>query len=174
MYVLKFSFLSLFLNLCIFLFSANSFCQTNAYLVIEKPGTSNRHLYKTNDVITLKLKEETIYLTGAIDLLLDSGMVIDGHAVRLSEIEKIKIRRKGELIPKVIGLSYKLPIAGILLMFFEGASAKMQNESPLVEENTMVIAGGLIGAGFLLGTIKHKNMKLGKKYRAKIVRFDFN
>jgi hypothetical protein len=142
--------------------------------VVEKPGTANRHLFKTGDEITLKVKSESVYLTGAIELLLDSSMVVEGHALRLSEIEKIKLRRKGELMPKIVGLSYKLPIAGILLMLFEGASAEMQNESPLVEENTMVIAGGLIGAGILLGTVKNKNMNLTKKYIIKIVRFNFN
>lgn len=161
-----------FLLFCFLWLSVDSFCQSNAYLVVEKPGTPNRQLYKTGDAITLKLKSETIYLTGTIELLLDSSMVVEGHALRLSEIEKIKFKRQGELMPKVIGLSYKLPVAGILLMFFEGATAKMQGENPLVEENTMIIAGGFIGAGILLGTVKNKNMKLDKKYRAKVVRFD--
>ncbi|MBT8196281.1 MAG: hypothetical protein HKO56_05680 [Bacteroidia bacterium] len=172
MYALKFNFLFVFLFNCLFFFSAISYCQTHAYLVVEKPGTSNRQLYKTGDDISLKLKSESVYLTGTIELLLDSSMVVEGHAIRLSEIAKIKHRRTGELMPKVVGLSYKLPIAGVLLMLFEGASAEMQGESPLVEENTMVISGALISGGLLLGTVRNKNMHLGKKYRARIVRFD--
>ena len=170
MYVLKYRFLNLFF--CLFFFSANLFCQSFEYLVIEKPGTSKRYVYIKGDEIKLKLLNESVYLSGNIELFLDSSLVIDGHSIKLSEIEQIKRNRAGEFMPKAISLSYKLPVAGILLMLFEGISAELQNETPLVEENTMVIAGALIAGGILLRTLVHNNIKLNGKYKARIVKIE--
>lgn len=172
MFVLKYKFLKLFFFFCLILFSADSFCQSYEYLVIEKPGTSKRYVFTRGDLIKLKTTGESVHLSGKIELLLDSSLVVDGHSIKLTEIAQIKINRSGEFMPKIISLSYKLPIAGILLMLFEGISSELQNESPLVEENTMVIAGSLIAGGILLRNVVHNNIKLNGKYRARIVKIE--
>ena len=98
MYALKFNFLFIFLLNCFLFNSSYSVCQTNTYFVVEYPGTSQRHLFKTVDDISLKLKNETIFLSGTIELLLDSSKVVEGYALQLKEIEKIKLERKKDSI----------------------------------------------------------------------------
>ena len=170
MYALKFNFLVFFI--CFNLVSVFSFSQSFEYLLIEKPGTSKRFIFKKGDLLKIKLAEESIYLTGEIDLLLDSSLVLEGHIIPLNEIKQIKLLRKGELMPKINALSYKLPLAAVLLILFEGISSELQGYNPLVEEDTIFVAGGLTGVGVALSTLKNKHLKIGKKYRVRIVRID--
>ena len=172
MYVSKFKFL--FFNLFFLSFTNISFCQTFEYLVIEKPGTKQRFTYLPGEEIKLKVKGESVWLSGSIDVLLDSSMMVSNHAIRLKDIDKISVKRRGAIMPLVNEFSTKLPVASVGYLIIAGSSNALNNKDPLLNKTNLVTIGSLAGSGLLLGLFTNGIVTEAKGFNIKIVRIDLS
>lgn len=123
-------------------------------------------MYDAGDEIHLKLADEDLLLSGTITHISDSGITIQDDHIPIRRIGAIldfdKRRRHRKLSGQAIGLSlYVVTFNSLHRLINSG-------ERPVVDNNTIMVAGALAAAGLLLAPFRVKKYRMGNKWKLMI------
>ena len=131
-------------------------------LMLYKPAKAKRIMYEAGDEIHLKLKDEDLLLSGIITHISDSGITIQEDHIPVRRIGAIInfCKRRGHR--KISGQSMML---AAYTVFFNSMHRLINSgERPVIDNNTLVVAGVMAGAGLLFLPFKAKKYRLGNKW----------
>ena len=156
-------------GLLVFLFiSFSGFIVAQDIFLLEKPGTINNKKYYVGDIIKIKPLSKDTIISGVINKINDSSIIVNyNNEIYLSDINIVYRSRWGFTILKNIFL-----ISGFTYLGLSTLNGLTNNDVPIVPEETLIISGSLIVAGFALAPLATKRHKIdNKKWRVKILRF---
>ncbi len=134
------------------------------YLMIEKIGTSKRYPYLEGDFINLLTISKHQRLRNYLWSIEDSSIMVGtNYTVRLNDIKSV---RREVYFPKL--LSKITLIAGGMIIVLDVVN-NLINGLPVFNQTTWIIGGSLIGAGLILIPLYHKNLKIGFKWKVKVI-----
>jgi len=144
---------------------------TNAqqYFVVQKTGTVKNYKYEIGNKISFQTKKGDFYVSGTISNMTDSTISIDN--LYDFELENIGVvfRQRSFLngMSKVFFIT-----GGIAYVTIVGINGVINNDSPLIDEQTLIISASMVAIGFLLKPLIVKKMDTSKKWQLKVL--DFN
>lgn len=137
-------------------------------LLLQKAGGGGIRMYREHEDISLKTVSKNQKVEGRIVLIEDSCLVIDSRmVVSLDDIAVIyRPRRMLSLLQKVS------LIGGTLYLAISTLNGVINNDSPIVDDKTLKISGGLILAGVILTPLTERRHKIAPtKWKVKILDF---
>ena len=129
------------------------------YLVVKKPGKVDSEKYFAGNEIELKIKGADWWLKGAIQYIGDSSISVDSREIALAEIESIRVPLN---FPKTLG-SFMIS-AGIFFTSIIAVNGVINNDSPVIGKNQLILGSSLVAGGWLLRQWKYKYLPIGDKY----------
>ena len=138
------------------------------YFIVERPGTVRNLKFRVNDVIKLKAGPKGEIINGRIYKISDSTLKIGYYYnVQLKDIQIIYKTRFGfSLLQKV------LFFAGVPYLLINTMNGVINNESPVVPQQTLIISGSMIGTAILLTPLTTRKIKIDNEHwRVKILDF---
>jgi len=143
--------------------------QGQTMLVLEKPGTRHNFKYTVSDYIRLKQISSDSIISGKITSLSDSMIVINrGMPIELSDISIVYKERWGfSLLQKATLL------AGTLYLGISALNGLLNNDSPVLPKETLIIGGSLTVAGLALIPLTKRQIHPGNGIW-RLVIFDFS
>jgi hypothetical protein len=153
--------------LCLILFIGSNACSQNI-LALERDRGGNIKLYHTNDYIKLSLKGQKVKIAGRINYISDTSLVVNfSNEVLLEDIDVIYHDRT--MIRLLQSLSL---IGGFLYISISALNGVINNDSPLVHNETLKISGGMLIAAVLLTPLTSRRHRIcEKKWKVKILDF---
>ena len=137
-------------------------------LVLEKAGGGGIRMYRENDHIKLMTRSTNVKISGRINMISDSSLIINfANEILLDDIKVVYRSRWGfNLMQKVLLAS------GILYLSLSTLNGVINNDSPIVSEKTLKIAGGLLIGGIILTPLTSRMHRIEKtKWKVKILDF---
>ena len=139
------------------------------YLVVQKRGTVKNFKYEVGNKISFQTKKGDFYVQGSISKLTDSTVFIDNlYEIELENIGVV-LRQRGFWMK----LSKQFFISGgIAYVTIVGINGIINNDCPLIDEQTLIISASMVAVGFLLKPFYVKKMDVSEKWQLKVL--DFN
>jgi hypothetical protein len=137
--------------------------------LLERPGTIKNHKYFVGDKIKIQAHDPDTVIKGRITSMQDSSIIINyATEIFISRIDYVIRTRYGfNLLQRIFltaGFSY------VLIATFNGL---INNDSPVIDQQTLIISGSIIAAGILLTPLTSRKHKTdNKKWRVKVLDFD--
>jgi len=154
---------TLFIILILCLPASGVFAQR--VLLVEKPGKFKNYKYFVGDEIVMKVAPYGEKHEGIIHEVTDTSLLINfDNEIMLDEIQMILRPRWGLNI-----LSKVTRIAGAGYFILDVVNRSINNQSPVVNENTLMISAGLVAFSYALVPFHDKRMKRGDKWRIKVL-----
>lgn len=144
--------------------------EAQVFVQLEKSYSSRKWRFYPNSSITYKLKgKDNAWKTETIQRVVptNSLFITENGMIRLEDIDVIRFHRT---FPKFFEKK---------MYIFAGGWAFFNVIGELIKEdkftkNDVIIVGTSAGSGFLINQIfKHKNCKIGKKYRLRTLDLNF-
>lgn len=157
------------INLLIFIFLLPGSILAQNIFLLEKPGTINNKKYYVGNHIKIKTIAKDTIISGVINKIYDSALIVDYNSeIRLSDIKMIYTKRWGfNLLQRIFQVS------GFSYLGLSTINGLINNDQPIVPEETLIISGGLIAAGFAMVPLANKRHKIdNKNWRVKVLVFD--
>jgi len=134
-------------------------------LLIEKPGKFKNYKYFVGDDIMVKTLPYDQKHQGRIHEITDTSILINfDNEIMLEDIQMVLRKRKG------LGLLSKVTrIAGAGYFILDVVNRTINNDSPIVHENTLMISAGLVAFSYALVPLHNKHLKRGEKWRIKVL-----
>jgi cytochrome bd-type quinol oxidase subunit 2 len=142
--------------------------QGQQYLLVKKAGTLKYYSYETGDRIRLQTLTGELILNGRI-------MAITREAIKLEGGYEIKTDNIAVVFKKR-GFYQRLSTlffiqGGVAYTTIVGINSLINNERPLVDEQTLWISGAMIGIGFALKPLIYRKLDLRKNWHLKVLDF---
>jgi hypothetical protein len=153
--------LAIMLSLCIGVDGQNIF-------VVEKAGGGGIRMFRENDQIKVKTRSTNVKIGGRINMISDSSLIINfANEVMLNDIEAVYRTRWGFNLLQKICLA-----SGILYLSLSTLNGVINNDSPIVPDETLKIGGGLLIGGVLLTPLTTRTHRIEQtKWKVKILDF---
>lgn len=139
------------------------------YLVVQKYGTVKNFKYEVNDKISFQTLKGEFFIEETITYITDSTITVDTfYEVKLKNIATV-------LRPRifVIALSEIFFIrAGIAYVAIVGINGIIHNESPVIDEQTLLISASMVAIGFALKPFFTRKLDATGKWCLKVIDFD--
>jgi hypothetical protein len=133
-------------------------------LMLEKIGTPKKYTYQVGDFISVKTISKSLRLKNEIWSIEDSTIMIGtNYTVRFDDIKSV---RRELYFPKL--LSRITLIAGGMIIVLDIVN-NLINGIPVFNQTTLIIGGSLIGAGLVLIPLSKRNLKIGYKWKLKVL-----
>lgn len=133
------------------------------YLALKKRNTY-LGFFKTGDILKVKLKNRKGWVEYTLLGVTGTHLKVDGGMIGIGNIRKIHFKegsRRGYLF-----LSSLLVTAGAFYLFTDQFNTiRNINDGYQVDHQSLLIGGGLIGAGLLSSQLHKEKFNLGVKYR---------
>ncbi len=134
-------------------------------LLLEKPGKFKNFKYFVGNEIVLKTYPDGLKQKGTIHEITDTSIVINfDNEIMLEDIQMVLKRRWGFNI-----LSKATRIAGAGYFLLDVINRTINNDSPIVQQNTLAISAGLVAFSYALVPLHNRRMKQGEKWRIKVL-----
>lgn len=160
----KFSYILIILGVC-----AGMVANAQQYLVVQKKGTIKNHKYEVGNEISFQTKKGDFYVTGIISKMTDSTVFIDNlYEIELENINVVFRQRR--FLRKLSNLFFIR--GGIAYVTIVGINGVINNDSPLIDEQTLIISASMVAVGFLMKPFIIKKMDVTEKWQLKVL--DFN
>jgi len=138
---------------------------TQRVLLVEKPGKFKNFKYKVGDDILVKVAPYGEKQEGIIHEVSDSSILINfDNEIMLDDIQMILRPRWGTKL-----LSKVTRVAGAGYFVLDVVNRAINNDSPVVDENTLMISAGLVAFSYALVPLHNRRMKKGEKWRIKVL-----
>lgn len=137
-------------------------------LVLYKPGTEKRFLYKADDPIMLSLGKDAYSVSGKITEIGDSTLTIDKSLT--IPIRKIQVVRKQRYTYKL--LPPILVSAGGGYISLTAANNAIQHHSPLIDQGTLLSTAGIFGLAGISRGFRYKTYATCKDWKFKVLDYD--
>ncbi len=150
-----------FLSLCLLVNTMDA----QRVLLVEKPGKFKNFKYFVGDDITLKTLPYSEKQSGTIHEITDTSILINfDNEIMIDDIDMILKRRWGiSLLAKITR------IAGAGYFVLDVVNRTINNDSPIVTQNTALISAGMVAFSYALLPLQNRRMKKGEKWRIKIL-----
>ena len=134
-------------------------------LLVEKPGRFKNYKYFVGDDIIVKIAPYGEKHEGTIHEVTDTSLLINfDNEIMIDDIEMILRPRWGfNLLSKVTR------IAGAGYFVLDVVNRSINNQSPVVDQNTLMISAGLVAFSYALVPFHDKRIKKGEKWRIKVL-----
>ncbi len=142
--------------------------QGQTILVLEKPGTARNFKYNVSDRIRIKLTSADTILSGKITAIIDSSLIINNaYPVDLKDVTVVYRSMWGTSLLQKAAL-----IAGVGYLGISALNGLINNDSPVVPKETLVIGGSLTAAGLALIPFTKRRFRMDQgKWRLLILDF---
>jgi hypothetical protein len=153
--------------LCFLIFAGTqSFAQQ--YLVLQKTGTVKNFKYQVGNEIALKVERGEYVFSGRISQIKDSSIVLNSlNEIFLSEITHVYKKRTFVRV-----LSKVLLFGGIGYVGLEGVNGLINDYSPVISQNTIIISASMVATSFALRPFYTRKFDTREKYVLKILDFE--
>jgi hypothetical protein len=151
-----------------FILISSNICRGQNIFVLEKTMGGGIRMYKTNEHIKLKTVSSNKKIEGRIYLISDSSLVLNYETeIMLDDIAEIYRSRHMFRLLQTLSLT-----AGLLYLSISTLNGLINNDNPIVPEETLKISGGLLIAGVLLTPLTTRVHKIKEnKWKVKILDF---
>lgn len=150
-------------------FLASTMMNAQQYLVVQKRGTVKNHKYELNDKLSFQTKKGEFYLKGTLSKITDSTIFIDNlYEIELSNIARV-FRQRSFL--KALSKQFFIR-GGIAYVTIVGINGAINNDCPMIDEQTLIISASMVVIGFALKPFITKKMDVVDKWQLKVL--DFN
>lgn len=158
----------------IFLFSISAINSAGQKtLLMEKIGTSRKFYYKVNDDIKLKTEPKGLKYKGQITSIFDSSVCVGNYIGREDKIflSDICFIYRVAYFPRRASQAFL--IAGSAYFILDAFNNLINNEQ-VIDSQTLIIAGSLIGVSLILIPISHPRYAVGLRWKLKVLDLSLN
>jgi hypothetical protein len=138
------------------------------YLVVKKTGKLKYYTYETGDYIKLQTVKGDFLIAGVITALTPNSITIEGGYEIQSNNIAFVFRKRG-FYQRLSSLFFIR--GGVAYTAIVGVNSLINNESPLVDEQTLWISGAMIATGFAMKPLITRKLDLRKNWNLKILDF---
>ncbi len=138
------------------------------YVVLQKSGAIKNYKYQVGNDITVKVKRGDFVFSGAISQINDSSFVLNSlNEIFIGEITNVY---RSRVFVRV--LSKALIYAGLGYVALEGVNSVINNDSPVISQNTIIAGAVMVGTSFALKSFYTRSFDTRDKYVLKILNFE--
>ncbi len=138
------------------------------YLIVQKSESIKTFKYRTGDQIMFSLTGTEKVFSGELTYIGDSTFAVDDKfEIHLKAVSTIyRTRYFIRLLSKI------LLTAGVIYIGVETVNGVINNDSPMISKSTAIASSAMVGAGIGIGLLKTAKLRIGEKYKLKILNFD--
>jgi hypothetical protein len=138
------------------------------YLVVKKTGKLKYYTYEPGDYIKLQTVKGSFVIAGIITDIAPHSITIEGgYEIQSGNIAYV-FRKRG-FYQRLSSLFFIR--GGVAYTTIVGFNSLINNESPLVDEQTLWISGTMIATGFALKPLITRKLDVKKNWNLKILDF---
>ena len=137
-------------------------------LILERPGTTKYHIYKTGISIRFYDGKSMRMVHGDISLISDTMIVINS----LEPFYLSRIAAVYRPLTMLNLLSNRVVIGGIGYFVLTGFNNAINKTSPLVDRGTLVASSVMTGTGVAASFFRYRKFALGTHWRLKVIDMD--
>ena len=139
------------------------------YLVVQKTGKVKNFKYQTGDEITLVINNGDFTIQGEITSITDTSLYINSYIeVQFSNISAVlKPRRFFIKLSKLFFIR-----GGIAYVTIVGINGIINNDSPLIDEQTIAISAVMVAIGVAMKPFYIRKLNTVSKWQIKMIDFD--
>ncbi len=151
----------------IFIISFPGLFSQNIFL-LERPGSIKNYKYYVNSPIRLKIISPDTIISGKINKIGDTSIIINyANEIHVKNIACIYTKQWGFSFLQKLFL-----LTGIPYLALSTINGTVNNDTPIVAKETLIISGSLIVAGIALSPLARRKHKIdNKRWRVKILDF---
>ncbi len=139
------------------------------YLVVQKLGKVKNFKYEVGDKIMVKTREGEFTVDGEITGLSDTSVTINSYV-------EVGFRNVAQVLrPRMFfkALSQLFFIqGGIAYTTIVGINGLINNDSPIIDEQTIIISATMVGIGFVMKPFYLRKLNTKEKWKLKVIDFD--
>jgi hypothetical protein len=155
-----------FFLVCVFFLLQAAYSQQ--YLVVQKNLAIKNYKYQPGDKISLQTIRGDLEFDGRISKITDSTIVIDNlYEIDLRNIAAV-FRKRG-FIKRLSGLFFIR--GGIAYTAITGINGLINNDSPMIDQQTLLISAAMVAIGFAMKPLIIKKLKINEKWQLKVIDF---
>jgi hypothetical protein len=141
--------------------------QGQKILLLEKTTGTKRIRHYEGDSFAFRVDGDKYAIKGNIEMILDYGIVVDGEVYRFDNITMVLNYRKYAVLRALSKSAlYAVPPMLVFTLLHNGINTK---ESPLIDKNTIQVAGVVGGVGLVLWPFKVYKYRLDKKWQLRTI-----
>lgn len=135
------------------------------YLILERPGTTKHHIFKTGNRIRLYDVQSMRVIQGNISRINDTMIVINSVVpVRLRNITAVY-----RPLTMLHLFSRTATAAGTGYLLLTVLNKGINKNSPAVNNGTFIVSGTIIFTGVATSFLRYRKFPIGRKWRVKII-----
>ena len=158
-----------YISLLLFFFILAIATYSQQYLIVQKCGTVKNVKYEVNDKISFQTLKGEFHIEGTITKIKDSTITIDTfYEINLKNIATVfRLRSFLNGLSKIFFIR-----GGIVYVSIVGINGIINNDSPLIDEQTLIISASMVAIGFALKPFITKKFDVTGKWCLKVIDFD--
>lgn len=139
-------------------------------LILERPGTTKHHIFKTGSSIRLYDGKSKRMLHGNINRITDTSFTVNYQQI-VVPAKVIAVYRPLTLLQR----KFTRPAitAGLGYFLLTGINNAINKESPIIDHGTLVASAIVTSAGIATSFLRYRKFKIGHSWRLKIIDLDF-
>lgn len=139
------------------------------YLVVQKSGKVKNFKYEVGDEIMIKTRKGDFSLSGEITRITDTSLTINSY-VEIGFGNVAKVLRPRRYFTKLSKLFFIR--GGIAYVTIVGINGVINNDSPLIDDQTLKISAAMVATGFLMKPFYMRKLDAIGKWKLKAIDFD--
>lgn len=139
------------------------------YLVVQKQGKVKNFKYEIGDEIMVKTRNGDLKFSGDITKITDSSLTINSY-VEVAFENVAQVLRPRRYFTKLSKLFFIR--GGIAYVTIVGINGIINNDSPLIDDQTLKISATMVAIGFLMKPFYIRKLDTDEKWKLKFIDFD--
>jgi hypothetical protein len=157
----------IFISAILFLFTYQT-VDAQKVLLVQKPGTTTRFLYKVGDQISVRIGEPAFTVSGQITYIDDSVCTVNkDYTFHISKVLTV-IRTRHFLHNSW----RKLFLASALYAGGSMINRSLNDEKPLIDNTIPIVSGSFIVLGTTAYLLRYRHLKMEDGWNLKVLDFD--
>jgi hypothetical protein len=133
--------------------------------ILERPGTTKHHIFKTGNRIRLYDGRNKRFIQGDISRISDTAIII--NSIELVSLNRILAVYRPLTILHLF--SRAATTAGIGYFLLTGFNSAIDNKTKLIDHRTFVVSAVITSAGVATSFIRYRKFAIGPNWRIKII-----
>lgn len=137
----------------------------NYLLLLKKKGSPKNHKFRLGSDISLRSSIRDRKISGTIHLITDTTIIVNFNTeVNIKDISNVyRDRYFFKLFSSV------LFIAGGGYFLLDGLNRTINQQYPIITQNTLIVTGSLIGVGFAFKLMDTRKYRIGKNWELQLL-----
>ena len=139
------------------------------YLVVQKSGKVKNFKYEVGDEIMISTRKGDLKVSGEITKISDTSVTINSYVeVGFSNVAKVlRPRRYFTKLSKLFFIR-----GGIAYVTIVGINGIINNDSPLIDEQTLGISAAMVAIGLAMKPFYIRKLDMMGKWKLKVIDFE--